>query len=165
MPDLAAAASETSIPLWAVFARMGVACALSFFIGLDREYRRRPAGLRTIMLTALASSAFVIISIEMVGALSDLSDRVTLDPIRVIEAVTAGVAFLAAGTIIVSRGEVKGLTTGAGMWAAGAIGIACGGGYFGVAIAATIFAVLILVPMNFVERHLPKKHNTDGVSD
>ena len=51
------------------------------------------------------------------------------DPIRVIEAATAGVAFLAAGAIIQARGQVQGLTTGAAMWPAGGAGVACGGGY------------------------------------
>ena len=66
------------------------------------------------------------------------------DPLGLIEAVTSGVAFLAAGSIIVSGGKVRGLTTGAGMWIAGAIGLACGIGQIGLAIIATGMLVPIL---------------------
>ncbi|WP_370038900.1 MgtC/SapB family protein [Nocardioides sp.] len=59
-------------------------------------------------------------------------DSIRKDPIRLIEAVTAGVAFLAAGTIFTRGGDVKGLTTGAGMWLAGAVGVACGLGHLGL---------------------------------
>ena len=69
----------------------------------------------------------------------------TADPIRAIEAVTAGVAFLAAGTIIQSRAQISGLTTGASMWLAGAIGVACGFGFFSIAVLATALALIVLV--------------------
>ncbi len=72
------------------------------------------------------------------------------DPIRVIEAVTAGVAFLAAGAIFRSQGDVKGLTTGAGMWLAGAIGVACGAGYCMLAVMATVLAAFILVAVRWL---------------
>ena len=67
-----------------------------------------------------------------------------VDPIRVVEAVTAGIAFLAAGTILFSRGEVHGLTTGAGMWLAGAIGLACGLGFWQIATFATVLVLIVL---------------------
>lgn len=67
------------------------------------------------------------------------------DPIRAIEAVTAGVAFLAAGTIIQSRAQISGLTTGASMWLAGAVGVARGFGYFTIAALATGLALIVLV--------------------
>jgi putative Mg2+ transporter-C (MgtC) family protein len=65
--------------------------------------------------------------------------------VRIIEAVTAGVAFLAAGAIIQSRGNVQGLTTGANMWLAGALGVACGAGYYVLAVIGTVFALIVLV--------------------
>ena len=68
---------------------------------------------------------------------------VTVDPLRVVEAVTAGVAFLAAGSIMFSRGEVHGLTTGAGMWLAGAIGVACGLGLWQVAGFGTLLVLIV----------------------
>lgn len=69
-----------------------------------------------------------------------------------IESVTAGVAFLAAGTIIVTRGNVRGLTTGAGMWMAGAVGVSCGTGYFTLALVAAAVAFFILTIVRVFEK-------------
>ena len=66
---------------------------------------------------------------------------------------TAGVAFLAAGTIIHGRGSVRGLTTGASIWLAGAIGLACGAGYLRLAFLAVLLSVLILLPIRMLETH------------
>jgi putative Mg2+ transporter-C (MgtC) family protein len=82
----------------------------------------------THMLTALAAATFTIVALEL--ALWAPGHNATGDPIRAIEAVTAGVAFLAAGTIIQAKTQVIGLTTGASMWLAGALGVACGTGMY-----------------------------------
>lgn len=164
MPDVLTTAFSTTTPVWEIFFRMVMACIFAFAIGFDREYRGRPAGLRTNMLTALAASAFALIAIEMIHAMGDESEKTQLDPIRVVEAVTAGVAFLAAGTIIQSRGDVKGLTTGAGMWLSGAIGLACGAGFLAVGFIATLLAVFILIPLDMIEEHLPSKGKRESQS-
>ena len=70
---------------------------------------------------------------------------------------TAGVAFLAAGAIFRSQGDVKGLTTGAGMWLAGAIGVACGVGYGILAVMATVLAAIILVAVRWLETYAGRK--------
>ena len=88
-------------------------------IGFERKMQNRSAGLRTHMLTAMAAAVFTILTFEIFHATRAFDNKLSLDPIRVIEAVTAGVAFLAAGTIIQSRGKVEGLTTGAGHVARG----------------------------------------------
>lgn len=139
-----------------------MACLFGFAIGFDREYRKRPAGLRTNMLTALAASAFAIIAIELTAALGAITDQTRLDPVRVVEAVAAGVAFLAAGTIIQSSSDVKGLTTGVGMWLSGAVGLACGAGFLTVGFIATILAIIILIPLNKLEEKLPQREVSDA---
>lgn len=131
--------------------RLGLAAFCGLLIGFEREARDRPAGMRTHMLTSLAAALFAVIAIEMIARFGSDSSATQLDPIRVVEAVTAGVAFLAAGTIIQSRGSVKGLTTGAGMWLAGAIGLASGAGFYVVAASGTVLALLILLPFKFME--------------
>lgn len=156
MLDAVSSAFSTATPAGEIFLRMIAACFFGFVIGFDREYRRRPAGLRTNMLTALAASAFALIAIEMIHSLS-AGEETQLDPIRVVQAVTAGVAFLAAGTIIQSGGDVKGLTTGAGMWLSGAVGLACGAGFLMVGLAATVLAIVILIPINKIEESIPKE--------
>ncbi len=145
---------ETHIPLLGIAVRLGLACLCGFVIGFEREVRDRPAGLRTHIMTSLAAALFGIIAVEMIAAFGSDDDRTQLDPIRVVEAVTAGVAFLAAGTIIQSKGAVKGLTTGAGMWLAGAIGLACGTGLLTIALIATALALIILVPLRAMESHV-----------
>lgn len=158
MPD---PALDSDLPLLAVAIRLGLACLLGFAIGFEREVRDRPAGLRTHMLTALAAAVFAVIAIEFIGLYGEDDDGTQLDPIRVVEAVTAGVAFLAAGTIIQSRGKVRGLTTGAGMWLAGAIGLACGAGFLDIACISAAFALLVLVPMRIMEHHVFEKKKRD----
>jgi putative Mg2+ transporter-C (MgtC) family protein len=128
--------------------RLLVALVLGAVIGIDREAMSRPAGLRTHMLVALAAAAFTIITFEMSKALLRAQPELTgADPIRIIEAVTAGVAFLAAGTIIHRRGSVEGLTTGAGLWLAGAIGLAAGAGLYAIAGLAALLALLVLTAL------------------
>jgi putative Mg2+ transporter-C (MgtC) family protein len=134
---------RTAIPEWQIICRLVIALFLGGAIGFDREVKNRPAGLRTHMLVALAAAIFSITTLEIIANLEKTGH--TADPIRAIEAVTAGVAFLAAGTIIQSRAQISGLTTGASMWLAGAIGVACGFGFFSIAILATGLALIVLV--------------------
>jgi len=153
---------ETATPIWVICLRCGAAILFGFFIGFEREARDRPAGLRTHILTALAAALFTLISIELIAAFGADDEVTQLDPIRVVEAVTAGVAFIAAGAIIQSRGEVKGLTTGAGMWLAGAVGLACGVGALVIALIGTVLAVLVLLPLRMIEHRLFERDGIGG---
>lgn len=136
---------QMQIPSMQVFMRLLVATLLGALIGFDRELRNKPAGLRTHILISLAAAMFTLITFELHMAVTGEDNTRTADPIRIIEAVTAGVAFLAAGAIIQSRGNVHGLTTGANMWLAGALGVACGLGYYVLAAIGTGFALIVLV--------------------
>lgn len=147
--------NPTTLPVLAITARLAVAALLGAIIGFERELRNRPAGLRTHMLTSLAAAAFTVLTFEIYHEMVDLNAAIArLDPLRVIEAVTAGVAFLAAGAIIRSGGNIKGLTTGAGMWMAGAIGVACGSGFYVVAAIATVFVVVVTFVLGYFERRV-----------
>lgn len=145
-----------AVPPGTALARLLTAGVLGGLIGLDREARTKPAGLRTHMLIALAACVFALLAPDltgfMTGTLPGEGVEIRIDPLRLIEAVTAGVAFLAAGSIITGRGTVHGLTTGAGMWMAGAIGLACGIGRPAVAGMATLLALGILSLIRLVER-------------
>jgi putative Mg2+ transporter-C (MgtC) family protein len=150
----------THLPLTTIGIRLLVAALLGAVIGIDREWRRRPAGLRTHMLTALAAALFTVLTFEIVYSDVLLHENARADPIRVIEAVTAGVAFLAAGTIIRGRGGgVHGLTTGAGMWLAGSLGVAVGLGYLAVAALAAIFAFVIISLLGWAENAVQRSDN------
>lgn len=127
-----------------VIFRLLLAIVLAGLLGWDREKKDRPAGLRTYMLVALAASVFTVLTFEIFETVKERGGDTNADPIRIIEAVTAGVAFLAAGTIIQGRGTVLGLTTGAGMWMAGALGVAAGTGQYLLAIVAAVLSFGIM---------------------
>lgn len=154
MPD----SMSTAIPEAVIALRLALAAVLGGAIGLERERLDRPAGLRTHMLTALAAAVFTIITFEIYAeTLKAAGNSNNGDPIRIIEAVTAGVAFLAAGAIFRSQGDIHGLTTGAGMWLAGAIGVACGAGFYALGIMAMLLAAFILAALRRVEHYFDLK--------
>ncbi|MDF3605185.1 MgtC/SapB family protein [Paracoccus sp. DMF-8] len=136
--------SLTATPPLVATARLLIAACLGGLIGFEREINARSAGLRTHILIAMGACLFALVSFEIIEISQSDPQIQRVDPLRLIEAVTSGVAFLAAGSIIVSGGKVRGLTTGAGMWIAGAIGLACGIGQIGLAIIATGMLVPIL---------------------
>lgn len=126
--------------------RLLVAALLGAGIGFERGAANGTAGLRTHMLIAVAAALFTVLAFEIYDqALAGGSS--TADPIRAIEAVTAGIAFLGAGAIFQQRGSVQGLTTGAGMWLAGAVGVAAAMGYYLIAAGVALLAVLVLAAL------------------
>jgi len=150
---------DATIPPAIAMLRMLAALVFGGIIGLEREADEHPAGLRTHIMISLAACLFALISFELMGIAG--GDNVQFDPLRLIEAVTAGVAFLAAGSIITSGGKVKGLTTGAGMWLAGAIGLACGTGRLMLALQATIMALIVLWLLSKITTRVGQKLSSD----
>ena len=135
----------TYLPQHIIAIRLVMAGFFGAMIGFEREMHAGGAGLRTHILIAVASALFTILAFEIFHTLEG-SQR-PADPIRAVEAVTAGIAFLGAGAIFRSDGNVQGLTTGAGMWLAGAVGIATALGYYVVAFGVALFAVLVLAAL------------------
>jgi len=140
------------IPASASLARIVAAVLLGAVIGIEREWRRKPAGLRTHILVSVAACLFVILGLEISNLDFGSSGEQRNDPLRMIEAVTAGVAFLAAGLIFTSGGEVRNVTTGASLWLAGAVGLGCGAGQMPLAAMTTIVVVVVLFVLREVER-------------
>ena len=135
--------------------RLGLAVLLGLLVGADRELRGKPAGLRTHAMISLAACSFTILALALVGQVSASGTELgRADPIRALEAVATGVAFIGAGAIIQSRGDVQGITTGSGIWLAGAIGLACGGGYYFLAVVATLFGLVLLTVFGLLEKRL-----------
>ena len=159
----------TFTPFPVIAARLLLAAIFGAAIGFEREWRNRPAGLRTHVLVCVAAATFAILTIEIIHApmftADALGDAVKVDPIRVVEAVTAGVAFLAAGVVIFTRGQVHGLTTGAGMWLAGAIGVACGLGLWQIALFSTVLALIVLVLLYAFENKMDMNQGDDFTED
>lgn len=163
--DLAASFTATAPSVAAL--RMIAALIMGGAIGFEREWHHKPAGLRTHMLIAVAAALFALIALEIVeisraegaesGARSDL--------VRLIGAVTSGVAFLAAGSIVTAGAHVKGLTTGAGMWLAGAVGLACGTGRIGLAALATGITLVVLWGFRRIEERLENKSALEAAEE
>lgn len=149
--------AETNTPQHVILIRLFVAALLGAAIGYEREANNVAAGLRTHILISTAAALFTILAFEIYRlALEGGSE--TADPIRAVEAVTAGIAFLGAGAIFQQRGSVQGLTTGAGMWLAGAVGVCAAVGYYLIAIAVAVFAVIVLAALRaFAHRFVGAK--------
>ncbi len=144
------------LPLSVAGARMVIAALLGGIIGIERELHAKPAGLRTHILVALAACLFTLISLNLIAAIDPADSHIRTDPLRLIQALTAGIAVLAAGAIIHSGAAVHGLTTGASMWMVGVIGLASGAGRIGLAIMATLLALIVLLTLRLVDAWLKR---------
>lgn len=129
--------------------KLGVGTLLAGLIGLEREMRDHPAGIRTHILLVLGVILYAEASRGFTGG----------DPARVAAQIVTGVGFLCAGTIIRSGGDVKGLTTSASLWAASGIGVmvSLGGAYIAVAVVATLLCLATLhLVAKFEKRFFPQ---------
>ena len=130
---------------WNFILRLFIAGLLGGLIGLEREIRAKEAGVRTHFLVALGSALFMIISQHAFTG--------QFDHARVAAQVVTGIGFIGAGVIIYQKNVVRGITTAAGLWVAGAIGLASGAGMYDVAVASMLMTVLCLETMHFVSRN------------
>jgi putative Mg2+ transporter-C (MgtC) family protein len=154
LSDLADAGQVTRLVL-----RMLLAAGLGALLGWQREKSGKDAGLRTHMLVAVGSAAFLFVPQQMNMPPADLS--------RVIQGLIAGIGFLGAGAILKSdeQQRVQGLTTAAGIWLTAAIGMAAGLGRDLSAILLTVVAFVILeVLLRLEQRIAPQKSDKDRVS-
>lgn len=148
---------DTADLYWDFALRLFVAGVMGILIGLEREYRAKEAGYRTHFLVALGSSLLMIVS--QYGFEDVLkADLVRLDPSRIAAQVVSGIGFIGAGTIILQKQIVRGLTTAAGIWATSGIGLAIGAGMYGIGIAATILVLLGLETLSYFFKSLGLKN-------
>ena len=137
-----------SVTTLSVFVRLACAFICGGIIGIERSYKRRPAGFRTHILICIGAAITTLTSQYLY-----LNMHYFTDMARLGAQVVAGIGFIGAGTIIVTRDKrVKGLTTAAGLWAAAIIGLACGAGYVECAIFATamvLVAELLLIKIEY----------------
>lgn len=123
-----------------------IALGLSLIIGIEREIKKKPIGLKTSAVIATFSCLLTVISIEaayLVPARDDIN--VTMDPLRLAAQIVSGIGFLGAGAILRKDNDsITGLTTAAMMWGSASIGIAVGAGFYIEAIFAVISVMLII---------------------
>ncbi len=124
--------------------RVGLAALLGGAIGLERELKHKPAGLRTNMFICLGAAMFTILSAELAG-------EFTGDHTRVAAQIIPGIGFIGAGSILHSRGSVQGITTAATLFVVASVGMATGGGLYLTAVCSTILIILSLIGLGHVE--------------
>jgi len=125
-------------------ARLVLAAILGGAIGLERELRHRPAGLRTNMFICFGAAMFTILSSGLAGVPSDAA--------RIAAQIIPGIGFIGAGSILHTRGLTAGLTTAATLFVVASVGMATGGGLYVTAVFATVVVLMALFALGHLER-------------
>src|SRR5215469_14868104 len=126
-------------------ARLLAASLLGALIGLEREYKRRSAGVRTNLLICMGAAFFTLLSGVLAGDNSPNKGQVASNIVQ-------GIGFLGAGLILHNRSRISGLTSAASVWVVASIGMACGAGLLAAAMIATLIVVVALELVGFLER-------------
>jgi putative Mg2+ transporter-C (MgtC) family protein len=142
---------ENVLPLSTIIARLAWAAMLGSIIGVERNVRRRPAGMRTCFCVSLGAALFTVVSVEIARRTGDTSTT------RIASNIVQGIGFLGAGVILRERGSVVGLTTAATIFAVAAMGMAAGGGLYSVSGIACALVLTALVLLFYVEDWLNLK--------
>lgn len=125
-----------------------LATVLGGLIGLEREIKRKEAGLQTFSLVCLGSCVFTLVAFYFYQSIGWQN----IDLARIIQAVAIGIGFIGAGTVFKSQKGIEGLTTAAGLWITSAIGIAIGAGLYALALFSTLLSLLILAGFGMLEQ-------------
>lgn len=129
--------------------KLGISAALGLIIGLERELKRKPLGLKTSLVISIISCLITIVSIESAYTFPGSDDVIIqMDPLRLAAQIVSGIGFLGAG-VILRRGNnsISGLTTAAMIWGAAGIGIAVGAGFY---VEATAGVILLLLSVELI---------------
>jgi putative Mg2+ transporter-C (MgtC) family protein len=151
----------TGLPLLEIVLRLGAATLIGCALGLNREIRGKPAGMRTHALVALGTALVTLTGMVLAGQDGEFDSNSVS---RVIQGIVAGIGFLGGGTILKSdTGEqISGLTTAASLWVVACLGIACGVGLWVMALVALGLALLVLTVGEALERVLHRLLGTRG---
>ncbi len=132
-----------------ILLKLGISAVLGLVIGLERELKRKPVGLKTSLVISIVSCLLTIVSIESAYMFPNSDKvRITMDPLRLAAQIVSGIGFLGAG-VILRRGNdsISGLTTAAMIWGAAGIGIAVGAGFY---IEAFAGVALLIISVEFI---------------
>jgi putative Mg2+ transporter-C (MgtC) family protein len=129
--------------------RLLLAAGLGAALGLEREYRQKPAGLRTNILIAVGAALFTILSLTLTAGVGD--------PSRVAGQIVTGIGFLGGGAIMRNRDTVHGMTTAATIWVNAAIGVSAGAGQYALAAFAAALTLVVLVVLPPIETYFERR--------
>ena len=135
-----------------IFLRLTIAAVLGAIIGIERDLRRRPAGMRTSLFVCMATALFTILSGEIARLFGDTGST------RIASNIVQGIGFLGAGAILKEAGGRVGMTTAATIFVEAAIGMAAGGGLFAVATYSTALVLFGLVCLGWVAQRFDLKY-------
>ena len=134
-----------------IFLKLVVAVVLGALIGVERRSAGKTAGMRTYALVSMGSTLFAVISIVVADR---YAGRFQLDPLRVVSQIVIGIGFIGAGLIIFRNDKLLGLTTAAGLWVAGGIGVAVAYALYDVAVFATLLTLFVFFVLRQLESRL-----------
>lgn len=144
-----------------IFIRLLLAVIVGGAIGYEREYKNRPAGFRTHILVCVGATVVSLIQMEMIhdvmgliGTNPALAEAMKIDMGRLGAAVISGIGFLGAGTILQTKGSVKGLTTAASLWMVACVGLAIGMGYYLIGLVTGLIIVVVLLFLGKIQEKL-----------
>jgi putative Mg2+ transporter-C (MgtC) family protein len=151
----------TGLPFLEILLRLGAATLIGCALGLNREIRGKPAGMRTHALVALGTALVTLTGMVLAGQDGEFDSNSVS---RVIQGIVAGIGFLGGGTILKSDSgeQISGLTTAASLWVVACLGIACGVGLWLISLVALGLALLVLIAGEKVERVLHRLLGTRG---
>lgn len=137
--------------------RLLLAAVLGGSVGMEREVKGKPAGLRTTLLICVGAAMFTQLSLQIALLATGGGDALRADPARLAAQIIPGIGFIGAGAILHGRGRVTGLTTAATLWVVTAIGIAVGAGAFVEAIVTTALVLTALLALGGLERMVRRR--------
>lgn len=140
-----------------ILIKLGISAILGMIIGLEREFRNKPLGLKTSLVICVSSCLLTIVSIESANKYAVAGLHV-MDPMRLAAQIVSGIGFLGAGVILRKHNDViVGLTTAALIWGASGLGIAVGAGFYTEAVFGLILIIMSVVVMPFCIRKIGPK--------
>jgi len=134
-----------------IICQLFLAALLGSLIGLEREIKRKGAGLQTYSLVTIGACLFTVIAFSLARSIDGF------DPSQIIVAIALGMGFIGAGAIFRGEFRIEGLTTAAGLWTAAAIGLAVGANFYFLATIATFLVIGILAGFGLIEEKILKK--------
>ncbi|MBP2307949.1 MgtC/SapB family protein [Azospirillum melinis] len=145
--------------------RLLAAALCGALLGLDREMRGKAAGLRTHTLISISCALTTLVALELYAGLQATGNERPSDPVRVIQGVAQAVGFISAGVMFRSGDTVRGATTAAVIWVAGALGIACGAGYYMLAGMTLGLCLVVTILFTILLDRFPQLGKEDGDDD
>lgn len=155
-----------------IFFRLLLAVVFGGIVGFEREIRNRPAGFRTHILVCFGAAVVSMIQdqlrLEVLEAFvsegSDIAELLKSDLGRLGAQVISGIGFLGAGSIIKGKKDyVEGMTTAAGIWVTGCVGLGIGWGFYNIAVVAIVFMLVVMIILKRLENKVLHRHNNEVV--